>query len=105
MCSSDLRANLWTRFTHGPWSGALTLHHTAETRVGAYQGATVRTDREAFTRLNAHLDWRFAGGLHAFITGELLGAPFTPQGTGFTTKPFVMYGGTQRVGLGLAWRF
>ncbi len=103
--AAPFRANLWTRFTHGAWLGGLTLHHTARTRVGAYQGAIVRTDREAFTRLNAHLAWTLVRGLQIFATGELLGAPFTPQGTGFTTKPFVMYGGTRRVGLGMTWRF
>ncbi len=103
--AAPFRANLWTRFTQGAWSGALTLHHTARTPMGAYQGAVVHTDRDPFTRLNVHLDWRFAQGLHAFATGVLLGAPFTPQGTGFTTKPFVVYGGTERVGFGLAWRF
>lgn len=103
--AGPFRANLWTRFSRGPWLGSLTLHHTARTRVGAYQGATTGEDRAAFTRLNGHLAWNLPQGLRLFATATLLGAPFTPQGSGFTTKPFVMYGGQERWGLGLGWTF
>jgi len=101
------KANLWTRFHQGAWTGYLSLQHVGSTDVEALQvyGAPLFDRRDAFLQVNGRLGYEVLNGLTLAIYAQNAAREHTLQGATGPDRPIYYYAARREAGLSLEYRF